>query len=308
MRDDQLRGVLHGLGIDQDTIGALALLPLVQVAWADGRVQPAERGRILEAAEQRGLVDRESRRLLDSWLRYRPSRRYLELGHRALVELTHRARARGRALDGGGTDGLVELCGEVAHSAGGVLGLGTVDRAERAALSQVAQVLGADRTHNWQALFDTLQEPPPVAGEAEDEDAADEDTAEEDTADEVTEVDGPPPSTWELRGEERAPHGAVPAARLVILGSDDTPDEPVPLVGTQASVGRRDDNTLVLSWDGRVSRRHCILRQEGSHWTVVDAGSTNGTLVNGELVLERRLLGDELIKLGDTVLRFELGT
>jgi hypothetical protein len=46
------------------------------------------------------------------------------------------------------------------------------------------------------------------------------------------------------------------------------------------SLGRAPDNDLVLD-DATLSRLHLLLTKEPAGWTVRDAGSTNGTTVNG---------------------------
>jgi pSer/pThr/pTyr-binding forkhead associated (FHA) protein len=76
-----------------------------------------------------------------------------------------------------------------------------------------------------------------------------------------------------------------------------------------ASIGRATDNDLVLA-DIAVSRRHVMLRFDGTSWLARDQGSGNGTVINdrledGEVALRH---GDRL-EIGNTVIRVEhLGT
>jgi len=64
---------LHALGITAETAAAFEVLPLVEVAWADGRVDQEERWRLLEAATRLGVeVGRPAHALLESWLERRP--------------------------------------------------------------------------------------------------------------------------------------------------------------------------------------------------------------------------------------------
>jgi len=53
-----------------------------------------------------------------------------------------------------------------------------------------------------------------------------------------------------------------------------------PFRKTVLSVGRSSDCDIALA-DQRASRHHGDIRWNGSHWEVVDRGSTNGTYVNG---------------------------
>src|SRR6185436_5544902 len=46
------------------------------------------------------------------------------------------------------------------------------------------------------------------------------------------------------------------------------------------SVGRTSDNDVTIA-ESSISARHCFLRVLGSEISLTDAGSTNGTFVNG---------------------------
>ena len=71
-------------------------------------------------------------------------------------------------------------------------------------------------------------------------------------------------------------------------------------------LGRAEDCDIVLDDEG-VSRRHALFVVTPDGRVVVeDIGSTNGTLVEGELVSVRELLGGERMKFGShTVFKFE---
>ncbi len=56
IQDSSLIDHLLALGFDADSARALYLLPLVDVAWADGTVQTAERREILAALEKQGIA------------------------------------------------------------------------------------------------------------------------------------------------------------------------------------------------------------------------------------------------------------
>jgi pSer/pThr/pTyr-binding forkhead associated (FHA) protein len=93
---------------------------------------------------------------------------------------------------------------------------------------------------------------------------------------------------------------------LAILINKDT-NERYPLTQSVSKIGRDKANTISLQNDSYVSRHHAwVLFIKGSYW-VEDLGSTNGTLLNGEVLSERKQIfpGDR-IKLGRTELVFEL--
>jgi S1-C subfamily serine protease len=67
--------------------------------------------------------------------------------------------------------------------------------------------------------------------------------------------------------------------------------------GPRVRIGRSRDNTLILSESESPasSGRHAEAALEGSSWWIADAGSTNGTFVNGSRIERRRLdVGDQL--------------
>lgn len=93
---------------------------------------------------------------------------------------------------------------------------------------------------------------------------------------------------------------------LAILINKET-NERYPLTQSVSKIGRDKANTISLHNDSYVSRHHAwVLFIKGSYW-VEDLGSTNGTLLNGEVLSERKQIfpGDR-IKLGRTELVFEL--
>lgn len=80
--------------------------------------------------------------------------------------------------------------------------------------------------------------------------------------------------------------------------------ERVPLGEYVVTIGRQNDCTIVLA-DPNVSRHHAEIRPAADGYAVVDLGSTNGTKVNGQRIIEHQLRdGDELL-CGNTVMSFE---
>lgn len=75
------------------------------------------------------------------------------------------------------------------------------------------------------------------------------------------------------------------------------------------SIGRGRDNDIVLSSDA-VSRRHSKIEQRGAQVFATDLDSTNGTFINdeGRLLDERCLNRGDLLKIGDTILKYLSGT
>ena len=70
--------------------------------------------------------------------------------------------------------------------------------------------------------------------------------------------------------------------------------DPVPLLKTTLTVGRRESCDIVLRFPN-VSGSHCELSIENGYWFVKDLGSSNGTKVNGVRAKRQRLdPGDKL--------------
>lgn len=87
--------------------------------------------------------------------------------------------------------------------------------------------------------------------------------------------------------------------------------------GLPADIGRHlvVDDTVVIGRgapglelrDGSISRLHAAVEQRDNTYVVQDMGSTNGTLLNGEKVVDTHDLRDsDQIRVGQTVLKFTL--
>ena len=72
--DKELVDRIVALGIHRENGPAMLLMPLIQVAWADGGVSDAEREVVLGVARERGVEPGSpAYRQLEDWLRKRPS-------------------------------------------------------------------------------------------------------------------------------------------------------------------------------------------------------------------------------------------
>jgi predicted RND superfamily exporter protein/CRP-like cAMP-binding protein len=130
-------GQLAGMGIDAGTVAALTLIPLIEVAWADGKMEENERRAVLAGAEAHGIATNSSSfRLLEMWLSDPPEpdlvaawREYISAVCRTL-SFEGKLRLKS-SLIGGARD--------VAESAGGFLGFRSVSPAEEQVLSRLEQ-------------------------------------------------------------------------------------------------------------------------------------------------------------------------
>lgn len=131
--DDAVLEQLVALDIRSDTLAALSLVPLVEVAWADGTMDDSERSAILSAAADSGL-SAESASLLDGWLATQPSNQVLSAWKNYVSALTN-------TMDASARDSLkqelLSRARAVAESAGGFLGIGKISREEEDKLEEL---------------------------------------------------------------------------------------------------------------------------------------------------------------------------
>ncbi|MGC6506975.1 MAG: FHA domain-containing protein [Myxococcota bacterium] len=112
----------------------------------------------------------------------------------------------------------------------------------------------------------------------------------------------------EVEAEEAESEPSDNSVRTAILIRDaGTPDERTyPFTGEKYTIGRSQDNDIVIKGDSKVSRHHCKLFRRSSQFYIEDQHSSNGTVVNSELINERRLFGGEEIKVGETTFIFRI--
>jgi pSer/pThr/pTyr-binding forkhead associated (FHA) protein len=79
----------------------------------------------------------------------------------------------------------------------------------------------------------------------------------------------------------------------------------VALPSQMVTVGRAPDNDIVVG-DPATSGHHGRIEVRGGFFWLSDLGSTNGTLVNGEPVIEKQLTDGDVIAVGQNTIRFTL--
>ena len=106
---------------------------------------------------------------------------------------------------------------------------------------------------------------------------------------------GPPPADRTTASSAGLAIVRTDTGQRIVLGS-----EPV-------SIGRSSDRTIVVD-DTRVSRSHASIEPARSGWTITDAGSSNGTTVNGKALAARTaraLRAGDVVGVGPVELRVE---
>ena len=138
IRDQAAIERLLGMGLSLQTLAALALVPLVEVAWASGGVESQERKLILEAAKDVGL-DSASQELLASWLQHAPDRSLLEAWRSYVGTLCKDLAPAQREIM---KKEVVGRARKVAGAAGGLLALGKVSKEEQKVLGELEAAFG----------------------------------------------------------------------------------------------------------------------------------------------------------------------
>jgi pSer/pThr/pTyr-binding forkhead associated (FHA) protein len=98
--------------------------------------------------------------------------------------------------------------------------------------------------------------------------------------------------------------GAEPAVGYLVYAKGARKGERCELTGQRTTIGRKATNTLVLE-DTVCSSYHCEIVRDLNGYTIRDLGSTNGTLVNGEMITEAQLAHGARIRVGNTRFVFQ---
>ena len=139
VHDPQMLQELQALGFTPETVALLPLMPLVQMAWAEGGVSDAERKLILQLARTRGIEEGTvADRQLAAWLSSRPDPQVFSNALRLIRATLGSAPPGVVALT---ADDLVKYCEQIAAASGGMFGINRISSEERALLSTIARDL-----------------------------------------------------------------------------------------------------------------------------------------------------------------------
>lgn len=134
--DQELLRDLSDTGIRPETFAALSLLPLCEVAWADGDITSKEKDAILAAAAQHGIEPASpARALLETWLAVRPELKMMDAWKEYIAALASRLPPdRAQKL----SEEILGRARSIAATSGGILGFGAkVSVAEQFALDEL---------------------------------------------------------------------------------------------------------------------------------------------------------------------------
>lgn len=109
--------------------------------------------------------------------------------------------------------------------------------------------------------------------------------------------------TEKLLAQQEQPYGF-----LRVIASEDSlaaVDARYPLLPI-TTLGRSSRSTIVLD-NGYVSTEHALITRRGDQWLLEDMGSSNGTLLNGEMLGDTAVISvGDVIAIGETQFKVEL--
>jgi hypothetical protein len=134
--DPQLQE-LESLGFTPETVSLLPLIPVVQVAWAEGKVTDAERAALLKLARARNIEEGSAAdRKLKEWLAHPPPKQvFASAGHLIAAMLS------GPSAMNLSADEVVKYCEIIASASGGMLGIHRISDEERALIASITSEL-----------------------------------------------------------------------------------------------------------------------------------------------------------------------
>lgn len=127
--NDEVLDRLLALKLTSETLSALTLFPLIEVAWADGSVDAKETAAVLDAAHASGILKgSSSHTLIEGWLKQKPPAALHTAWLQYVQALVASMKSDEKVLL------KTELLGkarQVAEASGGILGMGNhVSKAE----------------------------------------------------------------------------------------------------------------------------------------------------------------------------------
>jgi hypothetical protein len=130
---------LAALGFTPETVDLVPLVPIIQMAWAEGGVSDDERTLIEHFARERGIeAGSVADQQLSLWLRERPAEEVFSRATRLIRALLDHPDGHGHTLTIGD---LIHQCEEIAAASGGILGFGKISAPERALLGRIQAAL-----------------------------------------------------------------------------------------------------------------------------------------------------------------------
>jgi hypothetical protein len=155
MQRDRLLASLSHLGIPPSDYRVLKLLPLIYVAWADGKMEKVQKERIHDHALRHHELGPGGMRVLAQWLDQPPSHEYVIEGLRDLYRLA--LAEDDLEVDFSELAGLLSYAEALARTTANALDQPlAVSPEEEAALEEMARELHVEHGLSWARLLEEL--------------------------------------------------------------------------------------------------------------------------------------------------------
>ncbi len=133
--DDAVLDKLIKLGIHSETMAALSLVPVIEVAWCDLEMEDKEKKAIMDAAKGEGIEEGDPvHDLLLGWLEKKPGDQLLQTWIDYVQALDEQLTVEERATL---KKQVMDRARHVAEAAGGLLGLAKISGAEKEMLAKL---------------------------------------------------------------------------------------------------------------------------------------------------------------------------
>jgi hypothetical protein len=136
--NDTLAALQH-CGVNAQSAAALRLVPLVEVAWGNGRIDANEKREVQRAAHEHGIdKDSSTGQLLNAWLESQPPAELMDAWIAYARELVKQMDPEAATNL---RESLAQEMKEVAQASGGLLGYAAVSKGESKVMQQVLDAL-----------------------------------------------------------------------------------------------------------------------------------------------------------------------
>lgn len=135
IEDESVLDTFAKLDVGAHDVAAIMLVPLVQVAWADGSIEDKERQAVLQAAHTNGVKEgTHPHDLLVAWLASAPGAELFDAWRGYIEALrAHLTEDQMTSLK----ESILGLAHDVADATGGYLGIGSVSGTEKTVLTAI---------------------------------------------------------------------------------------------------------------------------------------------------------------------------
>jgi hypothetical protein len=137
--DERVLDDLLAANVAPETLAALAIAPLVLLAWRDGKMEDRERAAILRAADEQGMAHNSTAyHLIEKWLKERPGDALVAAWKGYVGALRQNLPASAYAAL---RKDILDRTTKVARSAGGYLGFARITKEEKELLAKIKEIL-----------------------------------------------------------------------------------------------------------------------------------------------------------------------